>query len=62
MQHIDKIIKFHNLLKHRRTPISGKELDKQLGCSKSTRQRLTKELPDHLNAPLICNRSAGGYY
>jgi|GEM_PF-187915 len=62
MQHIDKIIKFHNLRKHRRTPISGKELDKQLGSSKSTRQRLTKELPDHLNAPLICDRSAGGYY
>lgn len=62
MQHIDKIVKLHNLLKYRRTPISGKELDKQLGCSKSTRQRLAEELRDHLNAPLICDRSEGGYY
>jgi len=26
MQHIDKIVKLHNLLKHRRTPISGTQM------------------------------------
>lgn len=62
MHHIDKIVKLHNLLKNRRTPISGPEIERALGCSKATRQRLVDDLRDRLNAPLICNRSAGGYY
>ncbi|MBS3965369.1 MAG: WYL domain-containing protein [Methylomonas sp.] len=62
MQHIDKIFKLHNLLKTRRTPISGKDIDAKLGLSKATRQRLVDALRDHLNAPLVCDRALGGYF
>ncbi|MDX8127370.1 WYL domain-containing protein [Methylomonas sp. OY6] len=62
MHHLDKIVKLHGLLKNRRTPISGSEIDKELVCSKATRQRLVDDLRYRLNAPLVCDRSAGGYY
>ncbi|WP_367154219.1 helix-turn-helix transcriptional regulator [Methylomonas sp. HYX-M1] len=62
MQHLDKIVKLHNLFKHRRTPIPGPEIDRELACSKATRQRLVDELRDRLNAPLLCVRGAGYYY
>ncbi|MCQ8119036.1 helix-turn-helix transcriptional regulator [Methylomonas rosea] len=62
MQHFDKIVKLHSLLKNRRTPISGPQIDRELACSKATRQRLVDDLRDRLNAPLLCDRSAGGYY
>ena len=62
MQHFDKIFKLHNLLKHRRTAISGAAIQDELRCSKATRQRLVDDLRDQLNAPLVCDRSQGGYY
>jgi proteasome accessory factor C len=61
VQHIDKIFKLHNLLKQRRTPISGAALDQTLECNKSTRYRLLQHLRQDLNAPVICDRAAGGY-
>lgn len=62
MQHIDQLFKLHNILRNRRTPISGAELDKQLNCSIATRKRIIKELRERLSAPLMCERSKGGYY
>lgn len=62
MQHIDKAIKLHNLLKNRRTPISGPDIERLLACSKATRLRLANELRDRLNAPLLCERGIGYYY
>ncbi|OAI10306.1 hypothetical protein A1507_21645 [Methylomonas koyamae] len=62
MQHLDKIVKLHKLLKSRHTSISGPEIEKELECSKATRQRVIADLRDRLNAPLVCDRSAGGYY
>lgn len=62
MQFIDKIFKLHNLLKLRRTPISGPEIDAALRCGKATRQRVIADLRDRLGAPLVCARGRGYYY
>lgn len=62
MQHLDKIFKLHSLLKKRRIPIAGKDIEAELGVSRATRHRLIAELRDEFNAPLVCDRNLGGYY
>ena len=37
---IDRIFKLHQILQQRKTPISGKELEKKLECSRATRGRV----------------------
>ena len=61
MQYIDKIFKMHNLLKDRRTPISGADIDARLNCTKATRQRIIKDLRA-LGAPLSSVRNQGYFY
>ncbi len=61
MQYIDKIYKLHNLLKSRRQPIRGVDIDEKLECNTSTRKRIIGNLRN-LGAPLNCERSKGYSY
>lgn len=61
MKHIDKIFKLHNLLRDRRTPISGKEIEEKLACSRATRERIINILSDILFAPILYDRGSNGY-
>lgn len=61
MKHIDKIFKLHNLLRNRRTPLSGKAIEEQLECSRATRDRIIKAMREFLAAPIIYDAENNGY-
>jgi len=62
MKHIDKIFKLHNILRDRRTPITGKAIDEQLECAHATRERVINYLRDSLGAPIVYDRERNGFY
>jgi len=62
MKHIDKIFKLHNILRNRRTPITGKALEEKLECARATRERVIGDLRDSLGAPIVYDRGKGYYY
>lgn len=62
MRHIDKIFKLHNILRGRRTPVTGKALEEQLECSRATRDRIIKYMREMLDAPIAYDKNRNGYY
>jgi len=58
----DRIFQLHAILSQRRTPIPLDELMQKLECSKSTVLRTINSLKDHLNAPVVFDKEAGGYH
>jgi len=62
MDRFDRIYHLHGLLSNRRTPISLKQIQAHLECSRSTADRAIETLRDYLNAPLEYNRKAKGYF
>jgi len=61
MDKFDRIFQLHNVLSHRRTPISGEELMARLDCSKATLHRIINALRDALGAPIVYDADVGGY-
>ena len=62
MSRRERLYHLHDILRHRRTPISRLELMEELGCSQATLYRLVGELRDHLGAPLEQDPDGRGYY
>jgi len=62
MDKYDRIIKLHNVLSARRTPISFQDLLLKLECSAPTLKRAIRYLREQHNAPLLLDRSRGYYY
>jgi len=62
MQHIDKIFKLHNILRERRTPITGKAIQEQLECSRATRDRIINYMRERLYAPIVYDKNRNGFY
>jgi len=62
MQHIDKIFKLHNILRDRRTPITGKAIQEQLECSRATRDRIINYMRERLYAPIVYDKNRNGFY
>jgi len=62
MQHIDKIFKLHNILRERRTPITGKALEEQLECSRATRDRIIRYMREMLDVPIVYDKYRNGFY
>ena len=61
MDRFNRIYRLHLLLKNLQKPISGKELEQQLGCSSGTLKRIIHEARLYLSAPIIYDRKAKGY-
>ncbi|MEL0083022.1 MAG: WYL domain-containing protein [Gammaproteobacteria bacterium] len=61
MDRFDRIFRLHQLLSGRRTVIAGAEIDRQLECSRATRNRCIEDMRDHLGAPIVYDREQGGY-
>lgn len=61
MDKLDRIFQLHAVLNKRRTPISFDELKERMQCSKATLHRTIKALENHLRAPLVFDKKAGGY-
>lgn len=61
MDPFERIFQLHRLLGGRRVGISFADLQTQLGCTRSTLRRTLNYLRDALHAPLINDRSRGGY-
>jgi predicted DNA-binding transcriptional regulator YafY len=57
----DRIFQLHAILASRRTPIPLEDLMARLEASKSTVLRAIATMKDHLNAPIVFDRDAGGY-
>lgn len=62
MQHIDKIFKLHNILRDRRTPITGKAIEEKLECSRATRDRIIKYMREMLDVPIVYDKYRNGFY
>lgn len=62
MDRFDRIFALHRILADRRTPVSRKALQLQLGCSRATVNRLIEDMRDFLDAPIEYDRERDGYY
>jgi predicted DNA-binding transcriptional regulator YafY len=62
MDRFDRIYAFHKILGNARYPISRKELQDRLECSKATFTRLVEDMRDYLGAPIEYDRATNGYH
>lgn len=61
MDRFSRIYRLHLLLKNRHTAVARTDLEKQLGCSTTTLNRIIQEARLYLNAPIIYDRKHKGY-
>jgi predicted DNA-binding transcriptional regulator YafY len=62
MSKLERLYHLHDILSHRRTPISRHLLMEQLECSQATLYRLIADLRDHLGAPIEQDSEGRGFY
>jgi proteasome accessory factor C len=62
MSKLERLYHLHDILSHRRTPISRHLLMEQLECSQATLYRLIADLRDHLGAPLEQDADGRGFF
>lgn len=61
MDRFDRIFRLHQILAGRRTPISRRELQDELHCSRATVGRLIEDMRLYLRAPIEYDRELNGY-
>lgn len=61
MDRFDRVFELHKILSARRTPVSRRELEEKMGCSRATVMRAIDFLRDHLRAPVEYDRERNGY-
>ena len=61
MERFDRIFRLHQILESRRYPVTRRELEDELECSRATVKRIIEDMRDNLNAPIRYDRAAGGY-
>lgn len=61
MDRFNRIYRLHLLLKNLHTPISSKDLEKQLNCSTNSLKSLIQDTRLYLSAPIIYDRKLKGY-
>ncbi|MCB1736344.1 MAG: WYL domain-containing protein [Gammaproteobacteria bacterium] len=61
MDRFERILTLHRILTDRRTPVSRRELEDQLGSNRSTVKRTIDDMRTHLNAPIVYRRDSNGY-
>ena len=62
MSKLERLYHLHDILSHRRTPITRHLLMEQLECSQATLYRLIADLRDHLGAPIEQDPDGLGFY
>ena len=62
MSKLERLYHLHDILSHRRTPISRQLLMEQLECSQATLYRLIADLRDHLGAPIEQAAEGRGFF
>lgn len=62
MYHFDRIYELHKILSSRRTPISRKQLEERMECSRATIRRTIEVVRDYLGAPIKYDRKLNGYF
>jgi len=62
MDRFDRIFRLHHILSNRRTPISRRDLQERLECSRATIGRAIEDMRDFLGAPIEYDRQRNGYY
>ncbi len=61
MDRFRRISELHKILAARRTPISCRELQERMECSRSTVIRTIEDSRQHLDAPIVYRRDLNGY-
>lgn len=61
MDRFDRVFELHKILSARRTPISRRELEDRMECSRATVARAIDFLRDRLNAPVEYDHERNGY-
>ena len=62
MDRFDRIFKLHRILKSARYPVSRDKIMDELECSRATFTRILDYLRGEFNAPVVYDRSSGGYH
>lgn len=62
MDRFDRVFRLHQILASRRTPISRRDLQERLECSRATVARAIEDMRDCLGAPIDYDRKRNGYY
>jgi len=62
MERFDRIYELHDILKTSRYPVSRKQLEEKLECSRNTIGRLIGDLKNFYGAPIDYDRKRNGYY
>jgi predicted DNA-binding transcriptional regulator YafY len=62
LDRFDRIYLLHRQLAGRRVPLSEKDLEAALECSRATVQRTIQTMRDHLDAPIVYDRERNGYH
>ena len=62
MDRFTRILSLHKILASRRTPVPRRELEERLESNRSTVKRTIEEMRDFLDAPIVYDRAANGYY
>lgn len=61
MDRFDRVYQLHKILDGRRVPISRRDLEEQMECSRATVIRTLDFLRDHLHAPILYDAEQNGY-
>ena len=62
MDRFDRILTLHKILSGAKVPVSGKQIEEKLECSKPTRHRIIEDMRVHLNAPIVYERERNGFF
>jgi len=62
MDRFDRVFELHKILHDRRTPVSRRQLEEKMECSRATVMRALEFLRDQLLAPVEYDRERNGYY
>lgn len=62
MNNFQRIYQLHRILTSHRLPVSHKDIEEQLECSRATVTRTINTLRDYFNAPVVYDRERNGYY
>lgn len=62
MEKLQRIYRLHHFLNNCRYPVSGKQLQNELECSRATLNRVIQELRLYFSAPIEYDRNLNGYH
>ncbi len=61
MDKFDRILDIHKILSTSKYPVSRREIQKRIECSRATFTRIIEDMRDFLGAPIVYDKKYNGY-